>query len=134
MYSNCKKKIQVQLEIDIELFFERLDDLPQKKPLRETEKIIICRSLLGQSNQEIAKMVKNSSGQNSSGQSIGDRLSKSIYPKIAELMEVEQKEIAGNWVKILNFLVNPKHGYKLNPQIVSRLYPGRHAANFRLTC
>ncbi len=30
-------------------------------------------------------------------------------------MHVEQEEIAGNWVKIINFLLNPQNGYKLNP-------------------
>ncbi|NEQ71339.1 MAG: ABC transporter substrate-binding protein [Symploca sp. SIO2D2] len=126
MYSDCQKKIQVQLEIDIELFFKKLDDLPQQKPLNENDKIIICGSLLGKSKREIADMIKNSSVQNLSEQNIRSRLAKSIYAKIAELMKVEQEEIAGNWVKILNCLVNPKNGYKLNlpPQLNNDNFQG----------
>jgi hypothetical protein len=52
---------------------------------------------------------------NLSDQQIRDRLANNIYPRIAELMQVEQEEIAGKWVVILNFLLAPKTGYKLNP-------------------
>jgi branched-chain amino acid transport system substrate-binding protein len=108
MCQNCHQVIE-QLNINIELFFEKLETGSNKKQLSELDKIIICQSLLGHSRQHIAYTV------NLSEQNIRDRLSKYIYPRIAEALEVDQEEIAGNWVIILNFLLNPKTGYKLNP-------------------
>ena len=108
MFQNCQQVIE-QLAINIELFFQKLEAVSNKKQLTELDKIIICQSLLGQSRQHIAHLV------NLSEQNIRDRLSKYIYPRIAELMQVDQEQIAGNWVMILNLLLNPNNGYKLNP-------------------
>ena len=96
------------LSINIELLFQRLEATSNKKQLSELEKTIICQSLLGLSRQQIANQV------NLPEQNIRDRLSKYIYPRIAEVLEVDQKNIAGNWVMILNLLLNPNNGYKLN--------------------
>lgn len=108
MCQHCQQVI-TELDINIELFFQKLDILPNKKQLTEFDQTIICQSLLGYSRQQIASIV------NLSEQNIRDRLSKYIYPKIAELMQVDQEQIAGNWVIILNFLLNTNNGYKLNP-------------------
>ena len=108
MCQHCQQVI-TELDINIELFFQKLDILPNKKQLSEFDQTIICQSLLGYSRQQIANIV------NLSEQNIRDRLSKSIYPKISELMQVYQEQIAGNWVIILNFLLNTNNGYKLNP-------------------
>ncbi|AUT01550.1 hypothetical protein CLI64_14775 [Nostoc sp. CENA543] len=97
------------LTINIELLLQDLDFTTNKTNLLELDQLIICHSLLGLSRQEIADKLKLKS------MTIRDRLSNNIYPKIAEIMGVEQKDIAGNWVKILNFLLNPQNGYKLNP-------------------
>lgn len=103
------QKVIKELDINIELFFQKLDSLSNKNQLTEIDKTIICQSLLGYSRQQIAKNLVKSE------QQIRDKLSKYIYPKIAESLQVYQDEIAGNWVIILNFLLNPNNGYKLNP-------------------
>ncbi|MBA3920995.1 MAG: amino acid ABC transporter substrate-binding protein [Nostocaceae cyanobacterium] len=108
MYQNCQQVIE-QLNINIDLFFEKLDAPANKKQLSELDKVIICQSLLGQSRHHIANIA------NLPEQNIRDRLSKYIYPKIAETLQVEQEEIAGNWVLIMNLLLNPSNGYKLHP-------------------
>jgi branched-chain amino acid transport system substrate-binding protein len=108
MCQNCQQVIE-QLNINIELFFQKLDAPANKKQLSELDKVIICQSLLGQSRQHIANTA------NLPEQNIRDRLSKYIYPKIAETLQVEQEEIAGNWVLIMNLLLNPSNGYKLHP-------------------
>jgi ABC-type branched-subunit amino acid transport system substrate-binding protein len=108
MHEQCQQVVE-QLSINIELFFQKLDTLAHKKQLSELDKRIICQSLLGKSRQQIAHLV------NLSEQNIRDRLSKYIYPRIAEVLQVDQEEIAGNWVLILNFLLNTNNGYKLNP-------------------
>ncbi|WP_346293363.1 ABC transporter substrate-binding protein [Sphaerothrix gracilis] len=46
---------------------------------------------------------------------VRDRLSGKIYPAFAQLMGVPREAIAGNWVKILNFLYDPQNGYRLQP-------------------
>jgi branched-chain amino acid transport system substrate-binding protein len=102
-------KIIELLSINIELFFQKLDIVSHQKPITELDRIIICQSLLGYSRQNLASII------NLSEQSVRDRLSKYIYPRIAELFQVEQEEIAGNWVMILNFLLHPENNYKLNP-------------------
>ncbi|NMG21645.1 hypothetical protein DP116_20225 [Brasilonema bromeliae SPC951] len=108
MCQNCQQVIE-KLAINIELFFNDLNTLANKKKLSDLDRVIICHSLLGFSRQEIANIVKLFD------QKIRDRLTNNIYPRIAELMCVDQEEIAGNWVKIINFLLNPQKGYKLNP-------------------
>ena len=108
MRQNSQQIIE-QLSINIDILFQQLNTLPQRKQLSELDQEIICQSLLGFSRKDIAKTV------NLGGQNIGDRLSNYIYPRIAELMQVDQEQIAGNWVMILNFLLNPNNGYKLYP-------------------
>jgi ABC-type branched-subunit amino acid transport system substrate-binding protein len=108
MCENCQQVIE-ELNINIEFFFQQLDGLLNKKQLNELDKSIICQSLLGYSRQDIAHRV------NLSDQKIRDRLSNNIYPRIAEALHFDQEQIAGNWVMILNLLLNPKNGYKLNP-------------------
>ncbi|MEB3179455.1 MAG: ABC transporter substrate-binding protein [Nostocaceae cyanobacterium] len=110
MCENCQQVIE-QLNINIELFFQKLDTLANKKPLSELDKRIICQSLLGYSRKDLANTV------NLSAQNIRDRLAYYIYPRIAELLQVDQQQIAGNWVRILCFLVDQKNGYKLNPPL-----------------
>ncbi|MDB9375437.1 ABC transporter substrate-binding protein [Nodularia sphaerocarpa] len=108
MCSNSQQVIE-QLSINISLFFEKLEATANKKPLSDLDKKIICQSLLGYSRQQIATIV------NLSEQNIRDRLSKYIYPRIAETLQLEQEQIAGNWVVILNVLLEPNNIYKLNP-------------------
>ena len=108
MCSNCQQVIE-QLNINVHLFFEKIEASANKKPLSDLDKTIICQSLLGYSRQQIANTA------NLSEQNIRDRLSKYIYPRIAETLQVEQEKIAGNWVVILNFLLEPNNLYKLNP-------------------
>lgn len=98
-----------ELGINIELLLHTLDSIFHRKKLSQLDRLITCYSLLGLSRQQIANVIKLPD------QKIRDRLTDNIYPRIAELMGVEQKEIAGNWVKIINFLLNPHNGYKLNP-------------------
>lgn len=108
MCKNCQQVIE-NLAINIELLLQNLDTIPNTRNLIQLDQTIICSFLLGLSRQQIAKIV------NLPGQNIADRLSKIIYPKIAHIMGVDQEEIAGNWVSILNFLLNPQNGYRLNP-------------------
>ncbi|WP_414551723.1 ABC transporter substrate-binding protein [Anabaena sp. CCY 0017] len=108
MCQNCQE-VTEQLSININLFFEKLATGSNKKILSDLDKKIICQSLLGYSRQQIANTA------NLSEQNIRDRLSKYIYPRIAETLQVEQEQIAGNWVVILNFLLEPNNIYKLNP-------------------
>ncbi|UKP00019.1 ABC transporter substrate-binding protein [Nostoc sp. UHCC 0870] len=108
MFENLRN-VREKLDINIELLLQNLNSLTNRKNLNELETIIICYSLLGYSRQQIGNMV------NLSDQKIRDRLTNNIYPKIAELMGVDQEEIAGNWVKILNFLLEPNQVYKLHP-------------------
>ncbi len=109
-----------QLNINIELFFEKLATGSNKKELSELDREIICQSLLGNSRQHIAKIL------NSPEQKIRDRLSNNIYPRIAELMQLDQEQIAGNWVKLLNLLLHCDRGYKLNtaPQLNNDNFQG----------
>ncbi len=108
MCENFRQVIE-NLGINIELFLHNLDTTSNRKKLSELDRLIVCHSLLGLSRHKIATMVKLSD------QKIRDRLTNNIYPRIADLMGVEQEEIAGNWVKIINFLLDPYKGYKLNP-------------------
>jgi branched-chain amino acid transport system substrate-binding protein len=102
-----RQQIVEQLSIDIDLFLEQLNAGSTK--LSELDKNIVCQLLIGRSRQHVAKTL------NLPSQSVGDRLNKYIYPKVADLMQVEQEQIAGNWTTILNFLIHPSHGYRLNP-------------------
>nr|MDZ8042488.1 ABC transporter substrate-binding protein [Nostoc sp. CreGUA01] len=119
MCQSCQQVIE-QLNINIELFFEKLATGSNKKELSELDREIICQSLLGQSRQHIAKIF------NLPEQRIRDRLSNNIYPRIAELMELDQEQIAGNWVKLLNLLLHCDRGYKLNtaPQLNNDNFQG----------
>ncbi|MBD2359529.1 amino acid ABC transporter substrate-binding protein [Tolypothrix sp. FACHB-123] len=108
MCEKCRQVIE-NLALNIEVLLQDLDAIPNTKKLIQLDKTIICNSLLGLSRQKIANIV------NLPGQNIADRLSKIIYPKIAHIMGVDQEEIAGNWVSILNFLLKSQNGYRLNP-------------------
>lgn len=108
MFSSHQQVI-AQLGIDVELFLQKLAAGLHKKPLSDRDKEIICQCLLGYRRKQIAESI------NLCDAEVGNRLNANIYPRIAELMQVEQSEIANNWVLILNFLLNPAHGYRLNP-------------------
>ncbi|MBL1203583.1 MAG: ABC transporter substrate-binding protein [Nostoc sp. GBBB01] len=119
MLTSCQQVIE-KLNINIELFFKNLEKGSNKKQLIELDKEIICQSLLGTSRQQIAKFLDLPE------QRIRDRLSNNIYPRIAELMQIDQEQIAGNWVKLLNFLLDGDRGYKLNapPQLNNDNFQG----------
>jgi len=108
MCENCRQVID-NLAINIELLLQDLDAIPNTSKLIQLDKIILCNSLLGLTRQQIANIV------NLPKQNVADRLSKIIYPKIAYIIGVDQEEIAGNWVRIINFLLDPQNGYRLNP-------------------
>jgi branched-chain amino acid transport system substrate-binding protein len=102
-------RVNEKLGIDIDSFFNDLDrssNLGESNKLEPMDKIIICASLLGKSRGEITKMTNCR---------VQDRLSRFIYPKIAKLMSVKQNKIAGNWILILNWLLDPVYEYRLNP-------------------
>ncbi|MEA5565476.1 ABC transporter substrate-binding protein [Anabaena sp. UHCC 0399] len=101
--------VMEKLGINIELLLKSLDPLANIRNLDESEQQVICYCLLAYSRPQIAELVNLSELQ------IRDKLSHYIYPKIAELMGVEQTEIANNWAKILNFLLDPNQVYKLYP-------------------
>lgn len=116
------RNVREKLDINIELLLQNLDVLGNRRNLDEPEQKVICYSLLGYSRQQIAGLV------NLSDQKIRDRLTNNIYPKIAELMGLEQEEIAGNWVKIINFLLDHNQAYKLHPN--SQLNSDNFQASF----
>jgi branched-chain amino acid transport system substrate-binding protein len=101
----CEECNQVneKLGVDIDSFFI---DLDKHNTLQPTDKTIICASLLGKNREEISEITNCR---------VQDRLSKFIYPKIAQLMSVEKKKIAGNWILVLNWLLDPAREYRLNP-------------------
>lgn len=103
------QQIIEQLNINIELFLEKLASIPPKKQLSDLDKRIICQSLLGRTPKRIAEIC------NEDKQTIRDRLSRYIYPKIEEVIPPEQPTKEGYWTLILNFLLNSTNGYKLNP-------------------
>ncbi len=107
MFEELRQQI-IDLGIDIDLFFKKIKELNINPTWTELDKIIICHCILGKSRGNIAQI------ENRSSQTIGDSLSKSIYYKISILMKVEQEEIAGNWAKVINFLLAE---YKLNPPL-----------------
>jgi len=119
MCEACQQVIE-NLSINIELFFSDLDILDDRKKLNQLDKQIICYSLLGLYRKEIAHLVKLPD------QRIRDQLTNNIYPRIADLMGLDQEEIAGRWVKIINFLLDPQQHYKLNaaPQLNSDNFQG----------
>jgi len=107
-------KVIDRLNIDVDRLFEEL-----KLEIEAIDKTVICLALLGYTREEIANLIfPNEKGKS---QKIGDRLSKNIYPRFTSLIikqtkEVEkQEEIAGNWARILNFLLDPAQGFRLNP-------------------
>ncbi|MBC1275924.1 ABC transporter substrate-binding protein [Nostoc sp. UCD121] len=116
---NCQQVIE-QLNINIDLFFQKLETTSNKRQISELDKEIICQSLLGHSRQHIAQIF------NLSDQQIRDRLSNNIYPRIAELMQIDQEQIAGKWVKLINLLLHPNNGYKLQiaPQLNNDNFQG----------
>ncbi|MEH2323970.1 MAG: hypothetical protein V7K32_10420 [Nostoc sp.] len=116
---NCQQVIE-QLNINIDLFFQKLETASNRKQISEIDKEIICQSLLGHYREDIATIF------NLSDQQIRDRLSKNIYPRIAELMQIDQEQIANKWVKLLNFLLHPNNGYKLQtaPQLNNDNFQG----------
>jgi hypothetical protein len=66
-----------KLGVDIDLFFEHLDNLPPAgNNLEDIDRRIICASLCGKNREEIARIL----GRNS--KYVRDRLSDYIYPKI----------------------------------------------------
>ncbi|MBD2361591.1 ABC transporter substrate-binding protein [Anabaena minutissima FACHB-250] len=103
------RDVMEKLGINIELLLKSLDPLANLRNLDQSEQQVICYCLLAYSRPQIAELVNLSELQ------IRDKLSHYIYPKIAELMGVEQTEIANNWAKILNFLLDPNQVYKLYP-------------------
>ena len=108
MIYGCQQ-ITEQLGIDIERFFKGLEKIPDPVLLSERDKEMICRFLLGYRRQQVAAAIKIAVAE------VGNRLSSNVYPRIAQLMSVEQAEIANNWALILNFLLNPENSYRLNP-------------------
>lgn len=100
-----------KLGLNIELLLQNLDPLANIRNLDNLERQIICYALLAYSRPQIAQQL------NLTEQQIKDKLTHYIYPKLAELMGVEQTEIAGNWVKIINFLLDPHQVYKLHPNL-----------------
>lgn len=107
-----QQQVVAQLGIDIELFLRKLDAAePHEINLSERDKRIVCQFLLGNRRPQIANQFFLSVGQ------VGNQLNQKIYPKIADLMQVETSQIADNWALILNFLLAPANGYRLNPAI-----------------
>lgn len=100
-----------QLGINVELFLQKLETGLCKKSLSKRDQEIICRFLLGYRRKQIAEAINISDGE------VGNQLNTNIYPRIAELMQLDQGEVANNWVLILNFLLHPSNGYRLNPAL-----------------
>lgn len=111
MNTEIRQEIIETLKINIDLFIDKLKELKDSGKFKEIDENIIGLFLLGHTREYIAER------ENKSYQTIGDRLSKTIYLKIAQLMEVKKEEIAGNWVKILHFLLDPHNTYGLNPPL-----------------
>jgi branched-chain amino acid transport system substrate-binding protein len=116
------RQIVEQLGIDIERFFQDLEATPERQLLSERDKEMIGRFLLGYRRKQIADAI------NLSDAEVGNRLSSNIYPKIVQLMQVEKADVANNWTLILNFLLNPETGYRLNPP------PQLNSDNFQASC
>lgn len=112
---NTEKKEQIigRLKIDIDRFIDDLNAISEDGNIQESDENIITLFLLGLTNNQI------STQHNITRQGIRDRLNRYIYPRIAQLIGVEQAEIAGNWVKILNFLLDTNNHYRLDlpPQL-----------------
>ncbi len=127
-----QKLIEKLIHID-----KLLDNVKQQQgngTIGKRDEKIIGLCLLGTTREKIVENVFNYTRQKTNkkdkiydnfAQAIADHLSKNIYPRIAELMGVNQEEIAANWTKILNFLLDPKNKYKLNPP------PQLNADNFQ---
>ncbi len=105
--SQYRQQVIEQLGIDIDLFLQRIKI--GTNDLSALDQEIFYQSLLGDSRKQIATRLGLSPEQ------VRDRLGDYIYPGMAHLIPAEPGEKAGNWVKILNFLLNPQNGYRLNP-------------------
>jgi branched-chain amino acid transport system substrate-binding protein len=99
-------QVMEKLGIDINLFFSNLDKLNTLQP---TDKIIICASLQGKNREETSVIVNALVKVR-----VQDRLSKIIYPQIARLMSMNAVDIANRWTLILNWILDPAQGYRLN--------------------
>lgn len=106
MSQNHRRVIE-QLGIDLDRLWI---DLDRESPfLNEQDREIVCLSLLGYVPQQIAQEFE------CRGHKVRDRLSNVIYPKFVALMQDDPEQKAGNWTRILNFLLHPERGYKLSP-------------------
>lgn len=105
--SQARQQVIEQLGVDIDLFLQQTKIGSQS--LSELDREILYQSLLGNSRKQIAV------GLGLSPEQVRDRLSDYIYPAIEQVIPPEPGEKSGNWVKTLNFLLNPQHGYRLNP-------------------
>ncbi len=124
MKTKIRQEILEILNIDIDLFIKKLNEITDSGVFDEFREDIIGLYLLGNSRKEVAQILLGHTRQKIKdkakrekklSQDIADPLSKNIYPRIAKLMGVYQEEIAGEWAKILNFLLDPQNNYKLNP-------------------
>jgi ABC-type branched-subunit amino acid transport system substrate-binding protein len=102
-----RQQVIDQLAIDIDLFLQQARVGSQ--PLSDLDRAILYQSLLGHSRKQIAAHLGLSPEQ------VRDRLSDYIYPAIDQVIPTEPGDKSGNWVKTLNFLLNPQHGYRLHP-------------------
>lgn len=109
----CKQEVVDRLRININLLFQRLNELPSLGtepggPLSEFHQRIICRSLLGYTRAEIVTI----EGEHNY-HAIVDALTSRIYPKLSRLLNVN--DIAGKWAKIIYHLLDPQNGFRLEP-------------------
>lgn len=110
MKTTIRQEIIEILNIHIDKFLDNVRQQQGNGTIEDHDENIIGLFLLGNTCKCIAEKEKKSI------QNIRDRLSKIIYPRIALIMGVkEQSKIAGEWAKILNFLLDTKNNYKLNP-------------------
>lgn len=96
------------LSLDIDRLLAGLD-AEADRPLSALDHQIIRRALLGQTRKQIAVALQVSDA------CIRDQLSHHIYPRLADHFQVEKGAIAGNWALILNLLLHPERGYRLQP-------------------
>ncbi len=109
MCAECDRLNQ-RLGIDIDLFFRDLERIsPGSDTLNALDRQIICASLLGQERNGIARIISRSPFY------IRDRLSNYFYERIAEMMDMDRKKVTGNWILILNWLLDPDGAYRLHP-------------------
>lgn len=104
-----------RLRINVTLLFEKLNALPPQETEPEGwrcnfDQRIVCRSLLGYTRAEIVEI----EGQHNFNL-IVDALVSRIYPKISSLLNVDRAKIAGNWAKIICYLLDSSKGFRLDP-------------------